>query len=98
MPTPQHYFLKLNPSRPTFAMDMTPEERTVMQEHAAYWRARMAEGQVVVFGPVMDPAGPFGMGVITAIDDAAVRNFTENDPAAKISRYEFFPMHAVLPG
>ena len=92
-----HYFLKLNPCRPTFAMDMTEDERAVMNEHVIYWRGKMAEGRVVVFGPVMDPSGPYGMGVVSADDEIALRAFIDHDPASKLNRYEYFPMRAVLP-
>ena len=50
-----HYFLKLNPCRPTFAQDMTNEERAIMQQHVGYWSDLMNKGLVVVFGPVLDP-------------------------------------------
>ena len=93
-----HYFLKLLPCRPTFAFDMTEEERAVMQQHVAYWQQQMAEGKVVVFGPVMDPNGPYGMGVIAAENEEAVRLFIGDDPASRINKYEFYPMRAVLPG
>jgi uncharacterized protein YciI len=78
-------------------MDMTDEERAVMMEHIAYWKKWMDEGRVVVFGPVMDPAGPYGMGVVQAGNEAEVQEFVANDPASKINRYEFYPMRAVLP-
>lgn len=96
--TRSYFFLKLIPCRPTFAMDMTDEERAVMMQHIAYWKKWMTEGRVVVFGPVMDPAGPYGMGVVQAENEAEVAAFVANDPAAKINRYEFYPMRAVLPG
>ena len=90
-----HYFLKLNPCRPTFAHDMTDTERAIMGQHIVYWRALMAEGKVVVFGPVMDPTGPYGMGVIAAESDEEVRDFIAKDPASTINRYDFYPMRAV---
>src|SRR5215467_11780240 len=93
----KHFFLKLIPCRPTFALDMTVEERAVMQQHVVYWRALMDEGKVVVFGPVMDPSGPYGMGIIEAADEGEVETFIEGDPAAKINKYEWYPMRAVLP-
>jgi len=31
------YFLKLNPPRSTFMIDMTEAERSIMQKHIAYW-------------------------------------------------------------
>jgi uncharacterized protein YciI len=92
-----HYFLKLVPCRPTFAMDMTDEERSVMQQHVAYWQTLMQQGKVVVFGPVMDPKGPYGMGVVESDNDDAIRAFIAGDPASKINTYEFYPMRAVLP-
>jgi len=50
-----HYFLKLNPCRPTFAQDMTAGERAIMLQHVAYWTDLMNKGLVAVLGPVMDP-------------------------------------------
>jgi hypothetical protein len=32
----QHFFLKLNPPRPTFMLDMTADEKAIMQKHVAY--------------------------------------------------------------
>lgn len=92
-----HYFLKLIPCRPTFAFDMTGEERSVMQQHMAYWQTLMQQGQVVVYGPVMDPKGPYGMGIVEAENQEAIRSFIADDPASRINTYEFYPMHAVLP-
>lgn len=92
-----HFFLKLIAPRPTFAFDMTAEERTIMNQHVEYWKQLMAAGKVVVFGPVMDPAGPYGMGVVSAESEAEIKDFMSNDPASTILRYEYYPMQAVLP-
>lgn len=93
----KHFFLKLVASRPTFATDMNDEERAIMQQHVAYWMELMNQGKVIVFGPVSDPAGAFGMGVIEVASEDEVKNITENDPASKINRYEVYPMRAVTP-
>jgi uncharacterized protein YciI len=92
-----HYFLKLIPRRPTFSQDMTPEERTVMMQHIAYCTELMNKGKVVVFGPVTDPAGAYGMGVVEADTEEELINFMNADPAATINRYEHYPMRAVEP-
>ena len=92
-----HYFLKLNPRRPTFAQDMTDEERAIMQQHVAYWSVLMDKGQVVVFGPVFDPKGTYGMGVVEVENEEQLRELTSNDPAASINIYEYWPMRAVTP-
>jgi hypothetical protein len=36
----RYFFIKLNPPRPSFAFDMTDEERAVMCEHAVCLRGR----------------------------------------------------------
>lgn len=94
----QYYFLKLNPPRPTFAMDMNPEEREIMNQHVAYWSRPLNEGKVVVYGPVMDPTCPYGIGIMEG-SEQEVRDFATNDPAelTKLCKYEIFPMRAVLP-
>jgi uncharacterized protein YciI len=91
----KHFALKLLPCRPTFAQDMTPEERSIMQQHVGYWKDLMDKGMVIVFGPVMDPNGVYGLGVIEVDDEEQVRTFIANDPATKINTYEYYPMRAI---
>jgi len=91
----KHFLVRLIAPRPTFMQDMTKDERDMMIAHGAYWRAKLAAGEVVVFGPVADPAGAWGMGVVTAADEAAVCAFEANDPAITSGggfRYEILPM------
>jgi uncharacterized protein YciI len=92
----KHFALKLVPSRPTFAQDMTPEERSIMQQHSAYWREFMDKGMVIVFGPVLDPKGAYGLGVMEVDNEDQVHEFIKNDPASKINTYEYYPMLAVI--
>jgi uncharacterized protein len=89
-----HFFLRLIPPRPTFATDMTPGEREVMAAHAAYLSGLIDKGIGVAFGPVFDPAGAWGMGIVEAADEAAARALTDKDPVviAGIGRYEIAPM------
>ena len=93
------FFCKLTPPRPTFAADMSEGERNVMREHAAYWKSSMDEGRVVVFGPVDDPNGTYGMGIIEAGDTADAIRFMSNDPAIKSGlgfTYNVHPMPRAL--
>ncbi len=92
-----HFFLKLVPCRPTFAQDMSVEERAIMQQHVVYWSEVMKQGKVHVFGPVFDPNGAYGMGVVEMESDDEVNRFVAADPASKINHYEVYPMKAVLP-
>jgi uncharacterized protein YciI len=85
------YFVKLIPPRPTFAESMSEFEASAMREHGAYWREKMAEGITLVFGPVADPAGTFGLGIIQVADEEEARRFLDHDPAIRAGfglRYE----------
>jgi uncharacterized protein YciI len=95
------FLCRLLGPRPSFPFDITDAERALMAEHAAYWREHMRQGHVVVFGPVGDPQGPWGLGIVRAPDLDAVQAFTTRDPVivAKLGfRMEILPMlQAVLP-
>jgi uncharacterized protein YciI len=93
----KHFVLHLLPPRPTFAHDMSDDERKIMQQHVAYWNDLMAKGMVLVFGPVIDPKGVYGLGIVEVDTEDQVKTFTANDPAAAINRYEVFPMRAITP-
>ena len=51
------FVMRLTAPRPSFALDMSEEEREIMARHAAYWRPWIDSGQMVVFGPVLDANG-----------------------------------------
>jgi uncharacterized protein YciI len=60
---------------------MSADERAVMQRHVEYWTARMAEGHVVGFGPVVGPNGGYGVALIRAESDEQARRLADADPA-----------------
>ena len=93
----KYFFLRLNPPRPTFSQDMTPEAWGVMQRHVAYWTELMAKGSVLVFGPVLDPRGAYGIGVIGVESENERDTFMANDPANGLLHYECHDMRAVVP-
>jgi uncharacterized protein len=75
------FVFRLKAARPTFAVDMSDEEREIMERHADYWRPYIDSGQMVVFGPVLDDAGSWGLGVIEAEGEDELRAFASRDPA-----------------
>lgn len=93
----QFYAVHLLPSRPDFAMTMTDDERAIMMQHIDYWTKLLNQGKVYAFGPVMDPKGPYGLGIVAVDSEQELKDFIANDPAGKINRYEYFPMRAVVP-
>jgi uncharacterized protein YciI len=98
----QHYFLcRLIPPRPTFAVDMTAVEAQAMQAHVAYWTGLAERGIAIAFGPVADPAGGWGVGIVAAPSDEAIRQLQHDDPAIRAGigmRYETLPMPQIVVG
>jgi hypothetical protein len=90
----KHFFLKLNPPRASFIHDMTDEERRIMQKHVEYWAALLKEGTAIVYGPVFDPNGGYGAGVVCVDSEEHLTRLIANDPANGLNKYEFFPMRA----
>ena len=95
----KYFFSKLIAPRVTFPGDMTPVEAKLMKEHADYWRAMVAEDRAIVLGPVMDPAGAYGIGVICAADQAEARTMVEEDPVIQAQlgfKVELQPMGGAI--
>ena len=90
-----YFFAKLIPPRPSFAFDMSDAEKSLMQEHGAYWTQLASSRQAVVFGPVADPAGPFGLVVLEVDTELEAQRLTANDPVIRSGlnfRFEAYPM------
>jgi uncharacterized protein YciI len=59
---------------------MTDEEREIMGRHAAHWQPLIDSGQMVVFGPVLDKTGSWGLAVVESEDEDELRSFAAKDP------------------
>ena len=57
-----------------------PQEREIMARHAGHWRPWVESGQMVIFGPVLDGSGSWGLGVVEADDEEELRAFAADDP------------------
>lgn len=77
-------------------MDLSTEERSLMEQHGNYFRELFAAGKVLLFGPVLapPPEGSFGVGVLEVADEAEARQIAENDPTvrAKLNKFAIYPM------
>ncbi len=93
-----YLFVRTQNPRPTFHLDMTPEERAIMEQHVAYWTDKAARGIAIVFGPVMDPQGVYGIGIHQVKDEAEMRELIEHDPAKGLLQYEIFAMPRAVVG
>jgi uncharacterized protein YndB with AHSA1/START domain len=90
-----HFLVRLLAPRPTFPVDMNEAERRIMGEHVAYWTKMLAAGSAVAFGPVMDPKGAWGLGLLELDGDAELGAIEKNDPAIVANvgfRYEVLPL------
>ena len=90
------YLCRLVPPRPaTFAIDMSPEEAEIMQKHVRYWQVHAASGRVLVFGPVADPEGAFGIAVIVAEEGEELTHLCKDDPAIKSNCGFQYKLHLI---
>jgi uncharacterized protein YciI len=74
---------------------MNAEETAVMRAHVAYWTKQLEEGAAVVFGPVADPQGVWGLGVVRAPSEEKLHALRDGDPAIQSKRgfrYEILPL------
>jgi uncharacterized protein YciI len=77
------FVFRLRAPRPDFALEMSEQEREIMGRHAAHWQRFIESGQMVVFGPVLDEEGSWGLGVIDAEDEEELRAWAADDPAVR---------------
>ena len=89
------FFCRMNPPRADFAQTMTDAERALMGRHAAYLKAAQEKGIAVLFGPVGDPKGAWGLGVLECADMAEARALTDSDPTVQSGQgfsYDVYPI------
>lgn len=94
----KHFFVRLVPPRPTFLMDITDQEREIMQRHVVYWGKLLEDGIAIAYGPVMDPNGGYGIGVVCVNGDHQLQRLIAEDPATGLTKYEYAPMRAYYKG
>ncbi len=95
----KYFLMKLYGPRATFPADITPEEREMMTRHSVYWTGQIKQGKAIVIGPVADPNGMWGMGVLRVGDAAEAELLMKNDPAILANagfRNEMFVMPNLL--
>ena len=91
----KYFLFKLIPPRPTFPQDITESEGKLMQDHVAYWRGLADKRTALIFGPVLDPDGMYGIAIIETNDGTVVQDIGKNDPAIKAEvgfRFESYSM------
>jgi hypothetical protein len=97
MSTSMAFLYRLLPPRPNFSDDMSREEAEVMNRHVGYWQDLLDRDVALAFGPVLDPNGPWGLGLLDLEDEHDARAIGQNDPAVESGtcRFELVPMQLV---
>lgn len=75
------FLYRLLAPRPDFPMTMSEDEQAAMAAHSEYWRGHLDDGRVLIFSPVADPAGAWGMAVVHADTVEEVATLGQGDPA-----------------
>jgi len=93
-----YYFFKLIPPRGNFHQSMSEDETKIMKKHGVYWKELQDKGIAPVFGPVLDPKGVWGLGIIEIRSENEAFELTKCDPAitSGLCTIEIYPMHAVV--
>jgi uncharacterized protein len=93
------FLYRLLPPRPTFPQDMSPDEADAMQRHAGYWRDLLDRRVAVAYGPVLDPDGVWGLGLLDLDDEAEARAVADGDPAVQsgVCTYAVLPIDLETP-
>jgi uncharacterized protein YciI len=95
----KNYLFRLIPPRATFPADISAAEAALMQQHAAYWSGLMQQGKVIAFGPVADPRGAWGVGLLQLDDGDDAHALGAADPAILANAgfsFEVHPMPKVV--
>jgi len=94
-----YFLLRLKGPRPSFPFDATEEEKARMQEHSAFWQEKADAGIAIVVGPVFDPDGAWGMGLVEVGDESAARALYEADPIIRAGlgfSYDVLPVPQLI--
>jgi len=101
MADPLYFLCRLLPPRGDFMQTMTADERAMMGQHVAYWTGKVTTGNALVFGPVADPKGGYGIGIIKVESMAEMEALRDADPAMQAGigfAYDILPMPRIVIG
>ena len=93
----QHFLFMIHPVRgQAFFDDMQPEEEAAMSAHFDYLKQALADGILLLAGPMLDET--FGVGLLRLDSEEEAWAFLRNDPSIKanVQRPELHPMKLSL--
>ncbi|MER9597018.1 MULTISPECIES: hypothetical protein [unclassified Mesorhizobium] len=69
----KYYLAKFIPPRSDFLATMSADEGELMKQHGAFLDRLLGKGTIVAHGPVLDPAGGYGLSLYQVDDDQDMR-------------------------
>ena len=89
------FLCKLIPRRATFPQDMTEVERKIM--HVVYWKDLSNRWIAIIFGPVLDPKGTWGVAIVQVATEPEAHILGRNDQAVQAGlTFEVYPMPGAI--
>jgi hypothetical protein len=84
------FLYRLLPPRPDFAATMSDDEQATMGRHSQYWTEHLRDGRAMIFTPVADPAGVWGMAIVQGqtADDVAALGLADPAVTSGIARFD----------
>jgi hypothetical protein len=55
----------------------------------------LQKGICLVYGPVLDPKGVYGIGIVEVESEEQLNALITNDPTDELGKYEFYQMLAI---
>ena len=80
-PTSRYFVCQLILPRADFMATMSEQEGEALGAHVGYWTQLLEEKKALLFGPVGDPEGVWGLGIVVASDEKEADTLAKNDPA-----------------
>ncbi|HUU77941.1 MAG TPA: YciI family protein [candidate division Zixibacteria bacterium] len=98
----KHFLGIIKPVREGFMTNPTEKENKVMQKHFEYLKGLLAEGKLVLAGPVLNEKNPFGLYIFQCTTKEEAENLFKNDPSIlsgvqKIKEFEPFKLSLYNP-
>ena len=79
----EHYFAIIRPVREDFLINWTEEDEKIMGEHFEYLKNLLANGKLVVAGPITNEQKPFGIIILKCNTLIEANEIMKNDPSVQ---------------
>ena len=79
----KHFFGVIKPTRDDFITNPTEEDNKIMGVHFQYLKDLLAEGKLILAGPVLNEQKPMGIVIFECENIGEAKELLKNDPSVK---------------